>query len=46
MTPISADETTREIFQTEAAKAYLGQERRLGKARQSVGAAGQVAITR
>ncbi len=33
MTPISDDETSREIFRTEAAQAYLGQERRLEKAR-------------
>jgi radical SAM superfamily enzyme YgiQ (UPF0313 family) len=34
MTPISDDETSREIFQTDAAQAYLNQERRLAKARQ------------
>ncbi len=33
MTPISDDETSREIFRTDAAQAYLGQERRLEKAR-------------
>jgi radical SAM superfamily enzyme YgiQ (UPF0313 family) len=33
MTPISGDETSRDIFQTGAAQAYLTQERRLEKAR-------------
>jgi hypothetical protein len=35
MTPISDDETSREIFQTDAAQAYLNQELRLEKARHS-----------
>jgi radical SAM superfamily enzyme YgiQ (UPF0313 family) len=35
MTPITAAETTREIFQTDAARAYLGQEQRLEQARQA-----------
>ena len=34
MNPISHEETTREIFQTEAAQAYVGQQQRLEKARQ------------
>ena len=33
MNPISHEETTREIFQTEAAQAYVGQQQRLEKAR-------------
>jgi len=33
MTPVTDMETTREIFQTDAAQAYLGQQRRLEKAR-------------
>jgi hypothetical protein len=36
MTPITEDETAREIFQTDAAQAYLGQELRLEKARHAV----------
>jgi radical SAM superfamily enzyme YgiQ (UPF0313 family) len=35
MTPISGDETSRDIFQTGAAQAYLTQERRLENARNS-----------
>jgi hypothetical protein len=35
MTPITEAEATREIFQTDAAQAYLGQERRLEQARQT-----------
>jgi hypothetical protein len=32
MTPINDEENTREIFQTDAAQAYLGQERRIENA--------------
>jgi Radical SAM superfamily len=39
LTPIVDDETTREIFQTDAARAYLGQQQRLEKARTSPAAA-------
>jgi radical SAM superfamily enzyme YgiQ (UPF0313 family) len=35
MTPISDDETSRDIFHTDAAQAYLNQERRLERARHS-----------
>jgi hypothetical protein len=35
MTPITEAEAGREIFQTEAARAYVGQERRLEQARQA-----------
>ncbi len=38
MTPISDEETAREIFQTDAARAYVAQERRLKKARHAAGA--------
>jgi hypothetical protein len=34
MTSITDQEVTREIFQTKAARAYLGQQRRLADARQ------------
>ena len=34
MTSITDEEVTREIFQTKAAQAYLGQQRRLADARQ------------
>ena len=34
MTSITGEEVTREMFQTKAAQAYLGQQRRLADARQ------------
>ena len=33
MTPVTDDETSRELFQTDAAQAYLSQQRRLETAR-------------
>jgi Radical SAM superfamily len=36
MTPVTDEEDAREIFQTDAAQAYLGQERRMEKARHGV----------
>jgi len=38
MTPVTDEENDREIFRTDAAQAYLGQERRLEKARQGAAA--------
>lgn len=38
MTPIGGDETTREIFQTDAARAFVSREQQLGNARRAMSA--------